>query len=224
LAVLPFESRRRAKSVDEHLRLARELHDGVLQSLAAATLQLDVVSRLIDNDPAEARARVRQVEAFMLEQQRELRAWVDAIRVPDVARPVPAAELSESLDRLCRRAEWQWRLRITRSLPAHGDVPRRLADELYRMVQEALCNAGKHARANAVRLGVRLGTEAVSLEVEDDGLGFAFHGELDLTELARRGVGPLSIRQRVTALAGKLTVASSWSGARLTIELPLATS
>lgn len=220
MAVLSFGVARRGDALDERARIARDLHDGILQSLTAAALQLGVASRLIERDPAAARARVRQVEALVLEQQRELRAWVEATRIPDADPPVPAHELARSLNDVCRRAEWQWRLHIARNLPSDGDLSLGLAQEIRRLVQESLANAGKHARANAVRLGVRLHPESVSVEIEDDGLGFPFHGELDLAELARRDVGPLSIRQRVAALAGTLTVTSSWSGARLAIELP----
>src|SRR6266487_3308089 len=61
---------------DERVRLARELHDGVLQSLAGAALQLEAMSRLIEVDPDEARARIKEIEKLIAEEQRELRHWI----------------------------------------------------------------------------------------------------------------------------------------------------
>lgn len=62
----------RAAAQDERLRLARELHDGVLQSLTGATLQLETLSRLIDADPRAAQKRLRDIEGLVIEEQREL--------------------------------------------------------------------------------------------------------------------------------------------------------
>jgi signal transduction histidine kinase len=67
---------------------------------------------------------------------------------------------------------------------------------------------------------VRIAIDRVELVIADDGVGFPFHATIDLDDLRRRGVGPRSIIDRVSALQGTLSVASSLSGAQLHVSLP----
>ena len=97
-----------------------------------------------------------------------------------------------------------------------------LAYEIYRIVQEALVNAARHAHASAARVEVDAGGDEVRIDITDDGRGFAFRGRHDLAELQAMGVGPVSLRERVAAQGGSLVVDSSDGGSRLSIRLPLA--
>src|SRR5437868_2516010 len=70
----------RAAKQDERVRLARELHDGVLQALTGATLQLEALSRLIDENPNAARNRLQVIERLIMEEQQELRTWIQKLK------------------------------------------------------------------------------------------------------------------------------------------------
>jgi len=205
---------------DERARLGRELHDGVLQSLAGAAIQMEVIARLIATDPGAAKVRLRQLAHLFGEQQRDLRRWIDEARGAPTPAMAPVAELAAVLEKLRQRVAWQHALRVDVILPEAGSLPRALGEHVYRIVQEGLTNVGKHARAQRARVEVRIAIDRVDILVADDGVGFPFHATLDLDDLKRRAVGPRSIIDRVSVLRGTLSVASSLSGAELHVSLP----
>jgi len=205
---------------DERARLGRELHDGVLQSLAGAAIQMEVIARLIATDPDAAKVRLRQLSQLFGEQQRDLRRWIDEVKAAPTPAMAPVAELAAAIEKLRQRVAWQHALRVDVVMPEVGSVPRSLGEHVYRIVQEGLTNIGKHARAQSARVEMRIAIDRVELLVADDGVGFPFHATLDLDALQQRGVGPRSIIDRVATLKGALTVASSLSGARLQVSLP----
>jgi signal transduction histidine kinase len=213
----------RAAMQDERLRLARELHDGVLQSLAGAVLQLEALSRVMETDPVGARKRLRAIEELIAQEQRELRVWVERLQRNVGVSVASGADLAAAMAKLRGRVEWQWSLQVEVTVSERGTVPRMLGDEIYRLVQEALTNVGRHAHARMARVGVTLsgGSDPVHITVTDDGCGFPFRGRFDLAELTARRVGPKSLRERVAALGGELVLTSSLSGSRLEISLPV---
>src|SRR5689334_21307369 len=97
---------------DERLRLARELHDGVLQSLAGAALQLEAMSRLIDENPGAAHERLRDIEKLIADEQRELRQWIQKLQPTVPPSIATGGDLAAALEKLRQRAEWQWGVRI----------------------------------------------------------------------------------------------------------------
>lgn len=210
----------RAAVRDERACLGRELHDGVLQSLAGAAIQMEVIARLVATDPDAAKVRLRQWSALFGEQQRDLRRWIDEARAAPSPATAPAAELAAAIEKLRQRVAWQHALRVDAVLPKVGSVPRSLAGHVYRIVQEGLTNIGKHARAQSARVELRIATDRVELLVADDGVGFPFHGTLDLDALQRRCIGPRSIMDRVGSLNGALIIASGLSGTEVQISVP----
>lgn len=211
-----------AAAQDERLRLARELHDGLLQSLSGIALQLEALSRLIEVDPQTASDRLRGIQQLIADGQCELRGWIEKLQSPTLGSLASSGELAAALEKLRERTEWQWALRIELRVDGRGAVPRLLADEIYRLVQEALTNIGRHARASLARVAIKLGGGfgPVLITVSDDGCGFPFRGCFDLAELKRRGIGPKSLRERVSALRGDLVLTSELAGSRLQISLP----
>lgn len=218
-----FFSRRRlekAATENERGRLARELHDGVLQSLTGATLQLDAIGHLIASDPVNAQARLLAVRDLLSEQQRELRQWIDHLRLSGAPARVSAGEVSAALEKVRSRAAWQHGLDVDLHVAGEG-VPRHLGEQIYRLVQEALTNIGRHARARMAGIHVRLAFDRVTIVIHDDGIGFPFRGRFMLKDLIERQIGPVSLRERVASLRGALILTSSASGARLEISLPV---
>ena len=206
---------------NERGRVARELHDGILQSLSGATMHLEVVARLIQADPAAAEHRLREITRMLSEQQRELRNWIGQFHPATPQPAASASEIRDSLDELRQRAQWQYGVPVELRVAWHGGVPRALKDEICRIVQEGLTNIGKHARASAAQVSMRFAVDRVEIVVSDDGVGFPFHGRFGLADLARRQIGPVSLRERIASLHGSLMLTSTSSGSRLEVSVPI---
>jgi len=211
----------RAAMQDERLRLARELHDGVLQALTGATLQLKALSQLIDENPDAARNRLQIIERLIAEEQRELRNWIQKLKPASRVLMASNTDLRTALEKLCERVELQWSVVVKLKPPERGVVARTLGDEIYRLVQEGLSNIGRHAYAQAACVEVLILRDSVGIVIADDGSGFPFRGRFDLVALRSHGIGPVSLMDRVASLHGELIVTSTPSGSRVEIKLPL---
>ena len=209
-------------ALSERLRLARELHDGLLQSLTGASLQLEATLRLMETDPSAARKQLREIQELIIERQRELRAWIESVRHPDAVPANPRAELATVLETLCRRVS-RWGPRVEFVGHESAAIPAFLGDHVYRLVEEGLSNVTRHAHARFARVDVRRSANSVRVLIADDGCGFPFRGRYDLLALNVRGIGPASMKERVDSLSGTLTLSSTLSGSTLEIHLPLRT-
>ncbi|HYM60979.1 MAG TPA: histidine kinase [Thermoanaerobaculia bacterium] len=211
---------RDAAVTDERIRLARDLHDGLLQSLAGAALQLETIHILLERDPAAARARLRTVQEIIAADQSELRTFITQLR----PRPAEAAEgvLAKRLGALAERFERQWGLAVEIAInPRSSRFADSLAGEIYSIVNEGLSNAAKHAKASRVRASIAADSEEVVITIEDNGRGFPFFGTFDLAELDEQKRGPVTLKERIASLSGSLVLTSTERGSRLEIAILL---
>jgi len=203
----------------ERLRLARELHDGVLQSLTGVALRLRALSKLVEDYPKPVRDRLLEVEEMMLTEQRELRVWIEGLRPMTRVAMATRVDIVGALTPLCNRFS-RWGLRVELKIPEHVAIPRSLGDQIYRLVQEGLSNASRHAFAHLVRVELTMMRDKIGLVMEDDGCGFQRRGRYDLEKLNAQNWGPVSIKERVAAMRGDLVLTSTISGSRIEITLP----
>lgn len=215
---------RDAAALEERVRVARDLHDSLLQSQAGAALQLLAARRLLDRQPDVARQRLKDVQDQLERGELEMRSFIRDLRPP--RHPVGqslATDLVSRLGELRLRVERQWD--VTVDLRFGGDIdaiPDGLRDDVYRLAQEALVNAGRHAEASMIAVTLSVTDRELRIEVEDDGRGFPFHGTYDLTLLNQMNEGPLTLKERVARLAGDMTLKSMSTGTALHMTLPLA--
>jgi signal transduction histidine kinase len=219
-AVLQRASLRAHVASEERMRVARDLHDGLLQSFTGVVLQLETVHALLGRDPQEAGRLLTQVQAAIMSDQRELRAFVESLR------PRRRAELTfdfaARLHEIRQRFEEQWGIQVTiHTGGVDPQIHRALGQETFRIVQEAITNAARHGGATHVDVTLRTTDGNLVVDVTDDGVGLPVTGRLTLSELRERGIGPASLRDRVAAMNGQLTAESSDAGLRLEITLPL---
>ncbi|HSM51746.1 MAG TPA: histidine kinase, partial [Thermoanaerobaculia bacterium] len=212
-AGLLLDRTREAAAAEERVRLARDLHDGVLQSFTGIGLRVAAVRRLLGEENAEAQERLSELQRLLAVEQRELRFVIQDIEPPS------AGGIGSSLERrladLAHRVENEWQLAV--SLDAERleeELPEDLAREVYFLLREAVVNAARHGGARHVE--VRLAREAEAglvLSIRDDGHGFPVHGRFDLAALAATEAGPRSLRERVAARGGELWLDSRPDGA-----------
>jgi signal transduction histidine kinase len=206
---------------DERERVARDLHDGLLQSFTGVVLQLETVHKTLDSKPADAQRMITDAQALIMSDQRELRRFVEELRPRKRSRDAPF-DFPARLEDLRNRFATQWGIALTfdveRIEPFVGAF---LGQETFRLIHEAVTNAAKHARASDVRVGVRVDDSVMRIEVADNGTGFAFQGRLTLEELREKGLGPTVLAERVHSLNGHLVVDSTDTGSTVTISIPL---
>jgi signal transduction histidine kinase len=204
---------------DERTRLASSLHDGLLQSMTAVTVQLSTLEAQFARDPAAAGATLRNLRQIVADDQRELRDFVDQAR--DQPEP-PRRALEESLRQFVDHFEQRWGIRVELDLDPFPDaLPQDVATGIYGIVHEGLANAAKHAGARRVRAQVGVDDSQIEIMIDDDGRGFPFHGRFDLATLVGQRRAPAALRQHVTSLNGEMVIDSSPAGSRLQIRLPM---
>ncbi|HJW14734.1 MAG TPA: sensor histidine kinase, partial [Thermoanaerobaculia bacterium] len=215
------ERLREAAAAEERIRLSRDLHDGLLQSLTGIALQLQVARRELERDPRAAKDRLEEIQASIAGEQRDLRGFVNRLK------PAPPDEsagrgLPFRLEEVCQRIERQWGLHVKVSCEGLDDsLPSSVSDDVLRIVNEALVNAARHAEASYLVVEVALSAGEVFITVADDGHGFSFQGTHDLVTLQKMKAGPITLKERISALGGDMVISSSALGSRLAISLPL---
>jgi signal transduction histidine kinase len=214
---------RQAAAVEERNRLSRDLHDGVLQSLTGAALQLETVQRLWDTEPAAARTRLSAIQRLIVDEQRDLRFFIRVSKLAPLRLAAGNAGLNATLRQLVARLEGLWGLRVELHLERFDDRSSdALAYDICFIVQEALVNAARHAAATEVHVAVARENGHVHVAVTDNGRGFPFQGDYDHATLDAEQLGPVMLKERVKALGGTVTIRSTPAGARLSIRLPRA--
>ena len=191
----------------ERQRWARELHDETLQSLGA--LRVLIASALRQEDRSKLEPAAREAVAYVEGEIDNLRALITELR--------PAAldqfGLRPAIEALIERRSEADALRIECSLDLRERLPAEVETAAYRLVQEALTNVVKHARASRVELHVAETDDHVVVDVRDDGVGFS-------VDSASRGFGLIGMRERVHLLGGRLTIESSKNGTRVFARMP----
>ena len=210
------------QAVDQdRIRIARDLHDGLLQSFTGVVLQLETIHSMLDSDLEGARRMITDAQGLIMADQRELRRFVEQLR-PRPARREPVFDFQARLEDLRTRFATQWGIQISINVDRIDPVVSALlGEETFRLIHEAVTNSAKHGSASNVRVGVRTAASEMLIDVTDDGKGFPFRGRLTMEEMRERGVGPSVLAERVHSLNGSLVVDSTEAGATVQIAIPL---
>jgi signal transduction histidine kinase len=208
------EERARTAVTEERARIARELHDVVGHSVSVMTVQASAVRRLLRPEQKREREALLIVERTGREALAEMRRMVGVLRRPEegpALAPQPSLEHVERLVEQAREAGLSVELRVEgdpQPLPAGVDLT------AYRLVQEGLTNALKHARAERAQVVVCYGDGDLEVTVSDDGRG-AGSGD-------GGGHGLVGMRERVAVFGGELEAGPRAEGGyRLRAKLPV---
>ena len=200
----------------ERLRIARELHDVMSYSFATINVQAGVAAHVVDQRPEQAQEALRAIKAISGEASRELRGILGLLRVaspdetqsPGVARLDALAATTSSAGLPTRVVISGRPDRVTRAVDAAA----------YRIVQEALTNALRHAGPASASVFVTCRSDRLVVEVLDDGCGLSAHAR---ERSPGSGHGIAGMRERAQALGGTLDAGPRPQGFRVRTSLPI---
>lgn len=198
----------------ERTRIARDLHDGVAQSLAFMRMRINLWEDWLQEDPARLREEFATFKANLRAQIEELRRAIFALRPIEIGQLGFAGALRRFVTEFAEQHDWDVEIDLA-NLPS--DLPPVLELAAFRFVQEALNNVAKHAQARRVwvQLGVR--DQGLIIHVRDDGVGFNPGEEPPAGHLGLR-----QMRERAAALDGQVTIISQpGHGTEVRVWLPL---
>ncbi|HTK10659.1 MAG TPA: sensor histidine kinase [Ktedonobacteraceae bacterium] len=197
---------------EERRRLARELHDSVSQHLYGITLSVQAARKSIETDTAHASESLDYALSLARVCQAEMRALLLVLR-PEA---LESTGLAIALARHAAAIGARYNLSVEINFCAEPSLSLEAKESLYRIAQEALHNVVKHARARRITLRLYEIDADVTLEIEDDGMGFdpkaTFAGHLGL----------LSMHERAQLFGGSLRIksAAEW-GTSVSVSLPV---
>jgi signal transduction histidine kinase len=202
--------------LEERRRIARDVHDFVGHGLAAVMLQVTSARHVLRRDPAAAEEALRSAEEVGRLSMRELRRTVALLRSDQegVLPPVPTANEIPALVDYARAGGLAVELRM-RGDP--GTIAPTVGLALYRIAQEALANAARHAPRARTVLGLEQTGGHVSLVAETTGPTLAAQAR----ERERTRYGLIGMRERATALGGEFSAGPTPGGWRVSCRLPL---
>jgi signal transduction histidine kinase len=200
----------------ERNKLARDLHDGILQSLTAAGLQLKTVS---SRSEGKVQQDVENVRKLLITEQKRIRGFVEGRMLLGSQKLFElSADMEGELDAIQR----QWGCDVSLSVsPKDATVSRDLGHQLEFILAEASANAVRHGQASRIDVAIETIPDRIRLRISDNGHGLEAktraYSQSDLSDL---NIGPQSLRKRIAELNGSLSLSSSPQGVELHVELP----
>jgi len=202
------------QSLDEKIRLGRDLHDGIIQSLYAAGLTLESVRAIVKSNPDEAERRLEQTRANLNDAIRDVRAYISGLTPEKLRRAGFAHGLSAMLSELQSGRAAQFEINIDDDAAALLTPDQSI--EALQIAREAVSNALRHGHATVISLRMHRSEREVCLLVQDNGAGFNASRQRD----GGHGLG--NMRARAERLGATLQVTSQpGAGARVLATLPI---
>ncbi|MDW8325696.1 MAG: GAF domain-containing sensor histidine kinase [Anaerolineales bacterium] len=203
---------------DERIRIARELHDTVSQSLFGIVYALEGLGKLLPDRPETVKLELEQVKALAETTRVQMRQSIMDMWPSALTAETFEADLRRFVTEICHADDLQVDIQVRGPFARLSPLRRR---SLYRVAQEALTNVVKHAQARHVEVLLDIGDDQAGLTVRDDGRGFdpaIVNGRVH----DRERFGLRSIRERVASLGGTCEVISApGAGATVRTSLPL---
>lgn len=187
---------------EERARIARDIHDGIAQTLAFRRMRVDLWLDWLASDPARLRGELLELKSDLREQIAELRRAIFALRPVQFDELGFVGGLHRYVNEFAGQQSWAVEIDFSQTPPT---LPPALEAICFRVVQEALTNTAKHAQASAVAVRIDQVDQGLRISVRDNGRGFD-PGRLQEGTLDR--VGLRQMRERLAGLRGQLTLLS----------------
>ena len=199
---------------EERRRISRDLHDDINQRLAMLVVQAESLESNLPPSASDCSKELRSIQDRLTELSDDVRHLAYQFHPSILDDLGLTVALQRLVDECATRANLQGTFEVS---PAPPTVPQTVSTCLYRIAQESLANVMKHARANKVIVSLASTADAITLTVQDDGVGF------DTQQLANshRGLGLISMAERLRLVRGTVTIDSiPHQGTRLYIKVP----
>lgn len=208
-----YEASRELSIVEERNRLARELHDAIVQTLFSLSLTTEAAGAVLHSDPDVAAVELRRAQELASAAMVELRALVFELRPPALDRDGLIPTLRKQLELIGRIHG----LEVGLDVAGISAVDPTIEVTLFRILHEALNNAVHHASASRIDVGITLDPGRVRVTVADDGAGF----DPEAPGIRSRRLGLTSMRERAQAHGGHLAIVSRpGHGTVVKVEIP----
>jgi signal transduction histidine kinase len=220
---LELEKERITEIQDEaRKKLARDLHDGPTQTIAAITMRVNYAQRLIEREPGDAIAELMKVEDMARSTTKEIRHMLFTLRPLILETQGLATALYQLAEKMRETHGQNVIVEADFAQPANLDMGTQ--GVIFYIAEEAVNNARKHGEAEHIWVRLRQEDEQFTLEVEDDGVGFNV-GAVDATYAQRGSLGIVNMRERADLVDGTLRIESSeGGGTRIHLQVPAHTA
>jgi signal transduction histidine kinase len=216
-----LDEKERIVEVQEEARkkLARDLHDGPTQSVAAIAMRVNFARRLVERDPKQAADELFKIEDLARRTTKEIRHMLFTLR-PLI---LESQGLSAALQQLAEKMHDTHNQNVIVEAEPGAEASLELNQQgvLFYIVEEAVNNARKHAEAAHIWVRLKLKGDIFVLEIEDDGVGFNV-GAVDASYEQRGSLGMVNMRERAALVSGLFHLESQeGKGTHITIAVPL---
>ena len=187
-----------AAAEHERSRIARDLHDSVTQTLFTASMIAEATPRIWDRDSAMARQNLDKLSLLTRGALAEMRSLLVELRSGVLA----DQPLEQLIDTLAEAARVRSNAAVTVYVNSNGEPPPRIVMAFYRVTQEVLNNAAKHAEATQIKISLTYAIDGATLHIDDDGRGF------DPRMVANDHLGLRIMAERAATIGGDLEIIS----------------
>lgn len=204
-----YEKRRELTVLEERNRLARDLHDSVNQKLFSLSLTARGVKEIMPKDNELLTQSMQDIQTLSQEALAEMRSMIWQLRPPGLEEGVMTAlkNYGKSLG-----------LKVVDSVKGAKELPQAIEEALWRIGQEALNNAKKHAATNEVVTNLEIKNNLITLTVSDNGCGF----EIDQENTGKWSIGLSSMKERAELIGGQFVIESKPGvGTKITVAFTL---
>lgn len=210
--------------VEEEARkkLARDLHDGPTQSVAAIAMRMGIIARLLEKQPTDVPTELKKVEDLARKTTKEIRHMLFTMRPLVLENQGLGAALQQLADKTFETHGQKVTVRVAR------DVERLLDQHqqgvIFYIIEEAVGNARKHAHADMITTSIQPQDDVIIVKISDNGAGFDTNAVLSNYD-SRGSLGMVNLRERSELLSGTLSIESAvGKGTTITVLVPVKTT
>lgn len=217
-----LDERNKMVDVEEEARkkLARDLHDGPTQDVAAIAMRMGIIQKLLERSPSEVPAELRKIEDLARKTTKEIRHMLFTLRPLVLENQGLGPALNQLVDKMKETHSQAVTVRVSRDAERALDTHQQ--GVIFYIIEEAVGNARKHAQAGMVSVSVNRQDDVVLVNISDNGVGF------DTTEAEKKSMergghlGMINLRERAEMLGGTLRMESvRGKGTSITVVIPI---